>query len=319
MKKTVFSWLVLACFLWADAHIFVYHRFGDDRYPSTNTSIKELKEQFDYFKENGYEVIPLKKLVTAIKAGKDIPDNWVVLTIDDGYKSFYDNGLEVFKEYDYPFSMFVYTKGTNSGYKDYSSWEELKEISKYGSLEFHSYGHEHMTQLSNEEVQEDFKKGLELMEKNLGYTPKIFSWPYGEYSPRIKKIAKTFGFDAIINQNMGAISKESDIYSLDRTALVGKSNLPLYLRYKHLDAKWIQPDAYPKQKQVGLVHVKTDEKGKNAGIYLSGHGWEQVKMEDGIIKHNLDKKILKERSRILVSVGNKITTKLLIKDSYGTQ
>jgi len=61
VKKLVSALAVFAAaqFAFADAHIFNYHRFDDDRHPSTNISSKNLREQFDYFKEKGYEVIPL--------------------------------------------------------------------------------------------------------------------------------------------------------------------------------------------------------------------------------------------------------------------
>ena len=123
--------------IWAGAHIFIYHRFNDERHPSTNTTLLELRANFEYFKHNGYEVIPLEKLISALHKKEPIPDNWVVLTIDDNYKSFYNHGLALFKEYGYPFSMFVYVGATEKNYGDIMSWEELKEIQKYGSLEFH--------------------------------------------------------------------------------------------------------------------------------------------------------------------------------------
>lgn len=305
--------------MWANAHIFVYHRFGDSRYPTTNTTVEELRNNFEYFKNNGYEVIPLEKLINALKDKKDIPDNWVVLTIDDSYKSFYTNGLDVFKEYKYPFSLFIPVEAIEKKYPDYTSWEELKEISKYGTLEFHSYGHKHMTYISDEEIKEDFEKGLKLFEKNLNIKPKVFSYPYGEYSPRVEKIAKSYGFDAIINQNMGAVSSFSNVYNLDRTALVGKSNLKLYLRYKALNAKWIEPTKFPQDSLLQSVHVKTDEKAKNGGIYVSGHGWLQTKLKDGDFNIKLNKKLTNKRSRVIISVGNKIASKLLIKDKYGTK
>ena len=125
----------------ADAHIFVYHRFEDFRHPSTNTSIKELKKEFDYFKNNGYEVITLKRLVKAIKTKEKISDKWIVLTVDDGYKSFYENALKIFKEYKYPFTIFVSTKPSEKGYKDFMNWKEISECSHYGEIGLHSHSH----------------------------------------------------------------------------------------------------------------------------------------------------------------------------------
>ena len=114
MIKTFLASLLTLTFAFADAHILVYHRFDEPRHASTDISIKNLKEQFEYFKNNGYEVVKLSKLVEALNSGEEIPDNWIVITIDDGYKSFYDKALEVFKEYNYPFAMMIYVEATIS-------------------------------------------------------------------------------------------------------------------------------------------------------------------------------------------------------------
>lgn len=315
--KSILLLLLASITLWADAHIFVYHRFGDSRHPSTNTTIEQLRAEFEHFKTNGYEVIPLEKLVTALKEKKEIPDKWVVLTIDDNFKSFYTNALEVFKEYNYPFTIFVYVEATQKKYPDFMTWEQLREAQKYGSIEFHSYGHGHMTQMSNDEIKKDFDKGMALFEKEMGVRPKYFTYPYGEFSPRVKEAVKAYGFAAIINQNMGAVSEFSDVYDLDRTALVGKSNLKQYLKYRSLQANWKKPTAFPADSVLKTLHVETDEKSKSGGVAISGHDWMPAKLKDGDFKMELNKKLTKKRTRIIISVGNKISTKLLIKDKYG--
>ncbi|WP_024954439.1 polysaccharide deacetylase family protein [Sulfurospirillum arcachonense] len=315
--KSFLLLLLTAVTLWANAHIFVYHRFGDSRYPTTNTTIEELQKEFEYFKTNGYKVVPLSLLVKTLKEKKDVPDNWIVLTIDDNFKSFYTNALSVFKKYNYPFSLFVYVQATQDKYKDYLTWEQLREIAKYGSLEFHSYGHPHMTYLSDEELKKDFDKGLALFKKELNLVPKVFTYPYGEYNQRVQKVVRSYGFDAIINQNMGAVSKSSDVYDMDRTALVGKVNLKHYLKYKFLDAKWIEPTIFPKNSMLKSLHVKTNEKEKKGNLYITGHGWLQTTLNDGNFNLKLNKKLTNKRSRIMITVGNKISSKLLIKDKYG--
>jgi len=316
MKPLLLS-LLSAVILWANAHIFVYHRFNDSRYPSTNTTNAQLKKDFEYFKTHGYEVITLKHLVGALKSKKKISDKWVVLTIDDNFKSFYTNALAIFRDYNYPFSLFVYVEATQKRYHDYLSWEQLKEISKYGSLEFHSYSHGHMTKMSNKEIRKDFEKGLNLFQEKLNIKPNFFTYPYGEFNQRVKKIVMSYGFKAIINQNIGAVSYFSDVNNLNRIALVGKTNLPLAFKYKALDAKWIEPTLFPKDKKIQRVHVKTHETSTKGKIYISGYGWMDILLKDGKFDVLLNKKLKKDRSRIIVSVKDKISTKLLIKDSYG--
>jgi peptidoglycan/xylan/chitin deacetylase (PgdA/CDA1 family) len=305
--------------LWADAHIFVYHRFNDSRHPSTNTSNEDLRRDFDYFKNNGYKIVSLEELVQKVKTKENIPDNWVVLTIDDNYKSFYEYGLPIFKEYNYPFSLFVFVEGTHREYPDYTTWEELQEISQHGSIEFHSYAHKHMTHMSNEEIKKDFDKGMNLIKEHLGITPKYFSYPYGEFSQRVKEFTKAYGFEAIINQNMGAVASFSDVYDLDRTALVGKSNLKHLLDKKALHVTWSEPSQYPEDKIIKKVQVITSENSEHGKIYLSGYGWMDVTLQDGNFDTILNKELKFERSRVIVSIGNKISNKLIIKDSYGTK
>lgn len=315
-----FWWfLLLSVTVWADAHIFIYHRFNDDRYPSTNTSLQELRYEFEYFKRNGYEVVSLEKLVQALRAKETIPDNWVVLTIDDNYKSFYRHGLALFKEYGYAFTMFVYVDATEQKYGDYMSWDELKELAKYGSLAFHSMHHPHMTELSDDALKKDFDEGLALFEKRLGIKPRYFSYPFGEFSPRVKAIAESYGFEAILNQNMGAVASFSDPLDLDRSALVGKSDLNAFLKYKALEATWIEPQYLLKDAKVGTLHVKANTSATKGGLYISGFGYQELELQEGVFQANITKILTKERTRFIVSVGNKISTKLLVKDNYGTK
>ncbi|MGM0502347.1 MAG: polysaccharide deacetylase family protein, partial [Bacillota bacterium] len=86
----------------ADGHILVFHRFADSRYPATNITKKQLTNVFDYLEENDYQVVELEQMVEWVKKDQPVPDKSVALTIDDGYRSFYEQGLDIFKEYDYP-------------------------------------------------------------------------------------------------------------------------------------------------------------------------------------------------------------------------
>lgn len=298
----------------ADAHIFVYHRFDDSRYPSTNISESKLIKDFEYLKNNGYKVIPLKKLIKALKEKREIKDNWVVLTIDDGYKSFYDNGLKIFKKYNYPFTLFISTKPTQKEYRDFMSWEDIKETLKYGEIGFHSHSHPHLVKLSSKEIEEDTKKGIEIFQKELGFRPKYYAYPYGEYDNKVKEIIKSFGFDAILNQNIGAVNKYSDIYDLNRIAVVNGVNITSKLRLKYLNAIWIEPKNYPKDSMLKKIKVKIFEDVKKAQIYITGFGWRWVDVKSGIIEENLNIRLNKSRVRVIVKIKNsKINSKILVK------
>jgi peptidoglycan/xylan/chitin deacetylase (PgdA/CDA1 family) len=316
MTKVFSLLLLLSLYLFGDGHIFVYHRFDDTRYPTTNTSTKELRYEFNYFKNNGYKVVPLIDIVTKIKANEKVPNNWVALTIDDGFKTFYTNGLSIFKEFNYPFTLFIAVEYTEKKYKDYVSWKQLKEIVKHGNVEFHSYGHGHFGSMSDEAIKKDMDRGLALMKKHLNYEPNLFVYPYGEYDDRVEAVLEQYNFKAVFNQNIGAVHGEcSDEYDLDRSALVGKAPFKLYLKFKELcGVSFQQPTTFPKNKIVKRVEVTLDDKNiTSAEIFISNNGWTRVKVNNGKILWNANKKVKLNRIKIGVKVKNKIKLMVLAK------
>ncbi|MGA1940181.1 polysaccharide deacetylase family protein [Arcobacter sp. YIC-310] len=312
------KYLLLLCisyyYLSANAHVFVYHRFGDDRHQSTNTTLKELEKEFKYFKDHGYKVVPMIEIVNKLKNNKEVPDNWVAFNIDDSYKSFYNNGLPLFKKYNYPFTLFVYVEATEKNYGDFMSWEQIKEASKYGEIALHSYSHKHLTKLSTEEIYEDTKLSYKIFKEKMGFKPKGYVYPYGEYNQRVKDVIKQFDFEYIANQSSGSVNKKSDRYDINRVALVGKVNLKEKLKYKTLEASWIEPKTTPKDGVLRQIKVKVNPNIKNMKLYVSGYGWQDIKVKDGIIDLILNKKLKFSRNRVAISPDYyTISSKLLIK------
>lgn len=313
MKQALFLALFTLS-LWADAHLFVYHRFGDERHASTNVSLDTLKKQFDYFRDNHYEVISLDRLNKALQAHEKIPDNWVVLSIDDSYKSFYENGLSLFKEYNYPFTLFVYIEATEKHYGDFMSWEEIRESSKYGEIGLHSYAHEHMVSLSEENVKKDTDKALASFENNLGYKPKYYAYPYGEFDEKVKKAVSSYGFDLILNQNTGAVGEKSPHDDLDRIALTGNVNLPSKLRIKYLNALWHSPKSYPHNGKLNNIHVTMPNSISKVSLYVTGAQWEYVNVNNGELKVDRLYPLNKNRVRVIIKSGNSWSSKVIVKE-----
>ncbi len=305
---------IFSFYLQANGNIFVYHRFGDERHQSTNTTLQELEKEFEYFKTNNYKVVTVSQIAQKIKNGEDIPENWVAFSIDDAYKSFYTNALNIFKKYNYPFTLFVYVESTQKKYPDFMTWEEIKETSKYGEIALHSYGHKHLTKLSNEEIFDDTKKAYDMFVEKLGFKPLGYTYPFGEYDERVKDVIKKFDFEYIANQNNGSVNSKSDIFDINRVALVGDVNLKEKLKYKTLEANWIEPKEYPKDGILKHVKVQVDPSIKNAKLFISTYGWQDIKVKNGIIDVKLNKKLNLNRNRVAISTDYyTISNKLLIK------
>ena len=312
--RRFFLLALLPLIAWADAHIFVYHRFGDSRYDSTNTSLETLRAEFDYFRDHGYTVVPLSRVAQAFQAGEPINPKWVVLTIDDSYKSFYENGLPIFKEYGYPFTLFIYIEATQRRYNDFMSWEQIKESARHGEIGLHSFGHHHMTSLTPEAVREDTRKGIAAYEAFLGQKPRYYAYPYGEYDDAVREAVASFGFDLILNQNSGAFDAQSDPRDLDRTALTGENSIARKLRIQTLPTKWITPKKWPSDGKLKTIHATIPKNVTDLEYYVSGHGWHHAKAHDGELKVEANLPLKFERTRIFLKRGNRQSSIILVKE-----
>ena len=169
---------LLPLWLFAEAHLFVLHRIADPRHPYTNTSTKELEKYLKYITAHGYKAVTLSKLIKMKKNQQNI-DKVVVFTVDDSYKSFYKNGLPLFKKYKIPFTLFVYTQATTEKWGDFMSWKQVKECAKYGELGVHSWAHLHLAKLTNDQIINDTKKAISVFKKYMGFVPNMYAYPYG--------------------------------------------------------------------------------------------------------------------------------------------
>ncbi len=88
-----FCFSVLQAHSFQNINAFVYHRFGDDRYPSTNIDLDKFEAHLKYLSENEYEVISMAEVVKRLDKKREKDSKIAVITIDDGFKSFYQNGL----------------------------------------------------------------------------------------------------------------------------------------------------------------------------------------------------------------------------------
>ncbi|MFA9388707.1 MAG: polysaccharide deacetylase family protein [Prolixibacteraceae bacterium] len=203
---------------------FVYHRFGDDRYPSTNISVNDFRNHLNYLKNNNYNVLPLGKAVALLKSGETIPDKTVVLTIDDGYKSFFENGMPLLREFGYQATLFINTKQFGTG--DFLSVKEIKQLINEGiEVENHSHSHAYFVNFTPEEIADTFKNDLiksqDIFLKHFGYKPTLYAYPYGEYTPQMQTVLKNEGYIAAVAQKSGIISYLNDPYALPRFPAAG--------------------------------------------------------------------------------------------------
>jgi peptidoglycan/xylan/chitin deacetylase (PgdA/CDA1 family) len=192
----------------------MYHRFEENKYPSTNIRINDFKEHLKIIEDNNIKFINPKDFENELKNNK--LQRKILLTIDDGFLSFYENAWPILKNKRTPFILFISTR--EIGAYNYMSWEQIKEISKEDFVEIgnHSHTHEYLADENNETIKKDIEKSISIFKKNLGNNSIFFSYPFGEYSNNFKNIIKEFGFKYAFGQHSGVMDETKDFYELPR-------------------------------------------------------------------------------------------------------
>ena len=291
----------------------MYHRFDENKYPSTNIKMNVFKQQIEIIrnlKYNFYNPQDLEKNFSISKIEKKI-----LITIDDAFTSFYEIAWPYLKEENIPFILFVSTESV--GRNGYMTWNQIKEIEKESIVYIgnHSHSHSHLVDLKNEDFINDINTASLIFNEKLGYNPIFFSYPFGEYSALIKKyILKNFKFS--FGQHSGVIDINKNRHELPRFPINEKYgdlkrfefliNLhPLQYKVLYPDEKYLTNNNNPpkflveffdEQKNINNINCFSDE----------GNKWEKsnVDFNQNILKLNFREKFNFRRGRINCSLND---------------
>jgi peptidoglycan/xylan/chitin deacetylase (PgdA/CDA1 family) len=95
--------------------ILMYHRFSRGE-EFGKTSQKTFEAHLKYLTKH-YRTIPLDKLIEYRRNGESVPPRSAAITIDDGYRDFYDIAFPILKKFNVPATLYVVT-----GFVDGKSW-----------------------------------------------------------------------------------------------------------------------------------------------------------------------------------------------------
>ncbi|UCH73689.1 MAG: polysaccharide deacetylase family protein [Rhodospirillales bacterium] len=202
------------------AAILMYHRFGEDGFPSTNVRIEQFEDHIRTLTSGRYTVLPVAEIVAALREGRDLPDRTVGITIDDAYRSVYTEAFPRLKAAGLPFTLFIATDSVDRGLAGFLTWDQIREMRDAGNdVGAHSASHLHMTEASAETNRAEMTRSLQRLKEELGTTPTLFAYPYGEASIAVWNVVREFGFTTAFGQHSGTAHATSQDFYLPRFAL----------------------------------------------------------------------------------------------------
>jgi len=220
--------------------ILLYHRFGPTVADGMTITTPVFESHLKYLKENGYTVIPLRRLVDWYrKKAPAPPPRSVVIVEDDAHRTVYTDMLPLVKKYQVPVTVFVYPSAiSNATYA--MTWNQVRELKKSGlfDIQSHSYWHPNFKRerkrLKSAEfeklVDTQLRKSRDKLEKELGGPVDMLAWPFGIYDSYLLERATAAGYTSTFSIERHPAGPGDSVMNLPRYLLVNADQGKVFAR-----------------------------------------------------------------------------------------
>jgi poly-beta-1,6-N-acetyl-D-glucosamine N-deacetylase len=208
----------------------MYHDIVPQKKVFFDVTPQEFESQLQTIQRKGLTPVSADDLLTHLRTGLPLPPKPIVLTFDDGYLGHYTYVYPLLKKYGYPALFSIYTDKLDKKIgRPGLSWDQLKEMAANPlvSVAAHSVTHpKDLTRLSDRQLKAEIQNSKRILTDRLGTEIQYFTYPEGNYDPRVAAVAKKVGYWAAFTMNdadEGFAGQSSDLLSVKR---FGQSRLP---------------------------------------------------------------------------------------------
>jgi peptidoglycan/xylan/chitin deacetylase (PgdA/CDA1 family) len=217
--------------------VLVYHNLAAQSKGRLVLGVGQFTEQMKYLKANGYRVASAAEFIEWLNLRRQLPRKTVVLTFDDGYRSFREFAYPVLKELGFTATLFVYTDYVGAG-RNALTWPELKALAAEGfDVQAHSKSHGDLRRGDTEtEAQYTARMNAELVDpprvlaKNLGRPINVLAYPYGRVDDALLTKVKAQGYQAAFTVRRESNAAFVDFLRISRSQVYSDMTLEQFAK-----------------------------------------------------------------------------------------
>lgn len=159
--------------------VIMYHHLSDTAQSNVTITPKLFKQQLEYLAGKHYNFITLDQFKHYM-AGGEVPDNAVLVTFDDGYRSFYEAAYPILKEMHIPAVNFIITRYLNNpdgSNIPFMTREQLAEVRKHPEdhIEFECHSDSLHDQINGQPMLTSKQNANGSTENSAEYADKVIS------------------------------------------------------------------------------------------------------------------------------------------------
>ncbi|MCU4677675.1 polysaccharide deacetylase family protein [Catenovulum sp. 2E275] len=210
--------------------VLQYHHVADDTPGITSIRPNEFIEHLNYLADNQFNIVDLPSALNKIQNGQPLPKNAVAITFDDGYLNLIDVALPELEKRNWPATIFVNPGLLEKHKSHYLSWQQLKHWHNKGmAIANHGWQHDYWVRQPKDmdmkqwqaHVKDSILSTEKAIEQQIGGSPKMVAFPYGEYDSWLTTWLTEQNLIAF-GQQSGVIASYSDFTALPRFPASGQ-------------------------------------------------------------------------------------------------
>ncbi|GAA0688842.1 hypothetical protein GCM10010193_48700 [Kitasatospora atroaurantiaca] len=188
--------------------VLVYHSVSDRPEPwiaPYTVTPRAFAEQLDRIADGGRTVVPLRRLVSALRGGAALPAHCAVLTFDDGYEDFYWAVAPILAERDLPATLYVTTgavhvpgrpaEGSLLPPAPMLSWRQIANLDALGiEIGGHSRTHAELDTLGGRRLDDEIAGCRRQLEDAVGHPVTAFAYPGGYSNALVRRRVQKAGW-----------------------------------------------------------------------------------------------------------------------------
>lgn len=182
--------------------VLVYHNLAAQDKGRLTLAARSFDAQIRQLHAEGFQALRLADFLAFTTGRRQLPRKSVLLTFDDGYKSFVQYARPILKDYGYGATLFVYSDFLGGG--SALSWQDLRTLTEQGfDVQAHSKSHGNLRRAEGES-EAAYAKRIEaelafphtLFTKHLGRPSTVLAYPFGEMDDELLPYVAKFGYSA---------------------------------------------------------------------------------------------------------------------------
>lgn len=185
---------------------------------------EDFERQVKHLSDNGFILLSVYDVQTALLTGGKLPEKAVALTFDDGYRDNFEHAFPILKKYGASATIFL-VKNTVDDPR-HLTWDMIRKMQtervRYGS---HTVSHADLTSLDLPRLDFELVESKRFLESGLGDGVTSLAYPAGRFDDRVVSRVQAAGYLTAWDKGGGPVMPGDDPFRLPRVRVRGQTSM----------------------------------------------------------------------------------------------